>query len=76
MMSAILTSSCAANPALTAITAMTWHHIYGRNLVWPMLNEKSLRYRFYDMLRTEKEASASGDLCKESAKSYKNTFEV
>lgn len=41
----------------------------------PMPNEKSLRYRFYDMLRTEKEASASGDLDKESAKSYWNTKE-
>lgn len=41
----------------------------------PMPNEKSLRYRFYDMLRTEKEASASGDLDKESASSYWNTKE-
>ncbi len=41
----------------------------------PMPNEKSLKYRFYDMLRTEKEATASGDMDKEPTKDYWNTKE-
>lgn len=41
----------------------------------PMPNEKSLLYRFYDMLRTEKEAVDAGDEEKEATKGYWNTKE-
>ena len=40
-----------------------------------MPNEKSLKYRFYDILRTYDEAVAAGDESKEATKGYWNTQE-
>ena len=41
----------------------------------PVPNEKSLKYRFYDILRTYDEAVAAGDESKEATKGYWNTQE-
>ncbi len=58
-------------------TGQYYRYLTGGNEGWkrPLPNEKALKYRFYDMLRTEEEAIASGDEGKTATKGYWNSDE-
>lgn len=58
-------------------TGPYYRYLTGGDTGWarPIPNEKALKYRFYDMLRTEAEAIKSGDEGKAATKGYWNSEE-
>lgn len=58
-------------------TGPYYRYLTGGDTSWarPIPNEKALKYRFFDMLRTEEAAIASGDENKDATKGYWNSEE-